>query len=354
MTIAVLIPVFNSSRLLRDTLLALRSGSRVPDEIFVVDDGSTDDSAAMAETLGAIVMVMPHNLGPAACRNHAALLATSEILVFLDADTCVHGDTLARMEEHFANAGLTAVFGSYDDAPRDPGWCSQYRNLAHCYVHRSSKRAALTFWSGCGSVRREAFIAAEGFDECYRKPSIEDIELGYRMTDRGALILLDPAICVMHTKRWTLWSSIVTDVVDRGIPWMLLLLERGSMPNDLNLRRRHRIGSALTAVSFICLVASPQSLTLLIYSAGIAALGVCMDVALLRFLYRKRGLRLLAVGAAMVFIQNVCKIVAVAVASLTFVMRRLALRRPAKQQRRSVIRERREHLSESVGVSTSA
>ena len=94
MTLAVIIPVYNSSRLLRQTLIAIQSGTRCPDELIVVDDGSTDDSADVARQFGAQVIVMKANAGPAACRNHAALLSKSDLLAFLDADTCVHADTL--------------------------------------------------------------------------------------------------------------------------------------------------------------------------------------------------------------------------------------------------------------------
>jgi glycosyltransferase involved in cell wall biosynthesis len=161
MKIAVIIPVYNSSAMLSETLRAIRGGERVPDEIIVVDDGSIDDSGAVATSFGATVIALSANFGPATCRNHAALRARSDVLVFLDADTCVHGDTLKRMESHLElDSELGAVIGSYDDEPRDPGLCSQFRNLAHCYVHHSSKRAALTFWSGCTaqSISRSGWL----------------------------------------------------------------------------------------------------------------------------------------------------------------------------------------------------
>ncbi len=55
---------------------------------------------------------------------------------------------------------LTALFGSYDDAPAAPGLVSQYRNLLHHFVHqqgvfRDEIRPAHTFWTGCGMIRRE-------------------------------------------------------------------------------------------------------------------------------------------------------------------------------------------------------
>jgi glycosyltransferase involved in cell wall biosynthesis len=342
MTIAVIIPVLNSSKLLAETLLALRSSTRVPDEVIIVDDASTDESARIAEEFGARVVVMPQNLGPAACRNCAALLAQSEILMFLDADTCIHPETLERIELHLlSDAALTAVIGSYDDTPRDPGICSQYRNLAHCYVHRSANRMALTFWSGCGAVRRASFFDADGFDERYRKPSVEDIELGYRMSDRGARILLDPEICVTHTKRWTLWNSIVTDIVDRGIPWMVLLLERGKIPDDLNIRRRHRVASVLTGAALICLAACVRSASWLVPSAILAVLALCMDAGLLKFIYRKRGFRLLIVAASMTLLQNLCKLLSTGGGLLVFASRSRSSYGARCGERRSQILEHR-------------
>ena len=322
MKISVIIPVFNSSKLLNETLQAISSGSRATDELIVVDDRSTDDSAAIAEQFGAHVIVMPENVGPAACRNHAALFANGDILVFLDADTCVHSDTLERIHQHLVtDPDLTAIIGSYDDTLSDPGLCSQYRNLAHCYVHHSANRSALTFWSGCGAVRRTAFIEAAGFDERYRRPSIEDIEFGYRITDSGARILLDPEVCVTHTKHWTLSNSIRTDVFDRGIPWMVLLLERRRMPNDLNLKKRHRIATALTGAALLCLAFAIRSTSWILPSLVLTALALCMDIALLNFIYRKRGLKLAVVAAGMTLIQNICKLIAAIAGPLVFIAR---------------------------------
>ena len=77
--------------------LRLSLGSRRPDELIVVDDGYTDDSAEIAEGFGAQVIVMPRNIGPAAFRNQGVRLSHCELLVFLDADTCVHEKTLEQI-----------------------------------------------------------------------------------------------------------------------------------------------------------------------------------------------------------------------------------------------------------------
>jgi GT2 family glycosyltransferase len=340
---------------LRETLLAVCSGSRFPDELIVVDDGSTDGSADTAEKFGARVLKAPKNMGPAACRNYGAIFSRSEVLMFLDSDTCVHEDTIERIESRLAcDPDLSAVIGAYDDTPRHPGACSQYRNLAHCYVHRSANRAALTFWSGCGAVRRNWFFAVDGFDERFRKPSIEDIELGYRMSDHGARILLDPRICVTHTKQWNISSSIKTDVLSRGIPWMALLLERGKMPDDLNIRKRHRIATVLTGAALLCLPACVISPWWLAFGLILAVLALCMDAGLLRFIYRKRGFRSLGVAASMTLIQNMCKLVAAIVGLLVFASRSFPLLRAPRGERHSQIldfRQANQQASMRVGQS---
>ena len=122
---------------------------------------------------------------------------------------------------------------------------SQYKNLFHHFVHQDGREQATTFWSGCGAVRRSVFLELGGFSGSYKRPSIEDIELGMRLHHAGHQIKLNKRIQVTHLKRWTLWSIIKTDVLDRGIPWTELMLRAGSMPNDLNTKVSQRISVVL-------------------------------------------------------------------------------------------------------------
>ena len=312
MSITVIIPVYNSASLLSETLRALSEGSRQPDELLVIDDGSTDDSAAVAAQMGARVLAMPQNAGPSACRNFAALQTSGSLLIFLDADTQVHADTLAQLESRLEkNPELSAVIGAYDDAPSDPGWISQYRNLSHCYVHRSSRPRALTFWSGCGAIRRVAFFDAGGFDERFHRPSVEDIELGYRMVGQGKQILLDPNITVKHAKRWTLRNSIVTDIRDRGIPWMTLLLERHQIPDDLNVSTKNRISSGLVALSLACCIAARISTWWLAAAVALTFIALSLHVGLFRFIVAHKGLAFLPRACALFVLVELSNLVSV-------------------------------------------
>lgn len=241
-TLSVIIPVLNGAKFLPKCLECLRQSATPPLECIVVDDGSADGSAAIAEAAGAKVLRTRGQAGPAAGRNTGVAHASGDVVVFLDADVCVRPDTLDRIRSRFENdPSIDALFGSYDDEPGDPGFASQYKNLLHHYVHQSGRREAATFWSGCGAIKRAVFQAAGGFDEWYARPSTEDVELGYRLRAAGRRIVLDPDIQVKHLKRWGLVELVRCDIVSRALPWTRLILRSSRLPNDLNLAVSQRL-----------------------------------------------------------------------------------------------------------------
>ncbi len=258
--LTVIVPAWNCAPYLRRSLAALASSDlpRHEWELVVADDGSTDETSAVArDAADRVVRVSGGPSGPAAARNAGAAGAKGDVLVFIDADVCVATSTLRQFVEVFsARPDVGAVFGAYDLSPESPGIVSQYRNLLHHYVHSSNPGPATTFWAGCGAVRREVFSAFGGYDAGrYPRPQIEDIEFGYRLAAAGVPMLLRPEIQGKHLKRWTLRGGFVTDFRDRGVPWMELLLERKELAaaGPLNLRRREKFFTLL--VPFACLTA---------------------------------------------------------------------------------------------------
>src|SRR5271163_2803891 len=174
--LSVIIPVYNARTYLRQCLASLAASNEAALECIVVDDGSTDDSADVAREFGVQVLSTGGRKGPAFARNMGARAARGRILFFVDADVCVQPDTLSRIGAEFVmNPDVDAVMGSYDGWPSAKNFMSQYRNLMHHYVHQQSRREAVTFWAGCGAMRREVFLEFGGFDEAYQSPAIEDI-----------------------------------------------------------------------------------------------------------------------------------------------------------------------------------
>jgi glycosyltransferase involved in cell wall biosynthesis len=244
--ISVIVPVYNAEAHLRQCLACLAESVEPAFECIVVDDGSTDGSRDVAKEFGALVLATGGPHGPAFARNLGAKTAQGEILFFVDSDVCVQPDTLSLIGAEFTrNPDVDAVMGSYDRWPSAKNFMSQYRNLMHHYVHQQSRREAVTFWGGCGAVRREVFLEFGGFDEAYKSPAIEDIEFGYRLSAAGRKLVLNSNIEVRHLKRWDVGSVIKTDFFYRALPWSELTFRSGWMPDDLNLRISQRISVVL-------------------------------------------------------------------------------------------------------------
>ena len=279
MKISVVMPAYNAvgylPQVLSPLVEMLRSGE--VDEVLLVDDRSTDNTAALAEEMGARVLVMPENGGPGAARNMAAREAAGDVLWFVDSDVIAWPGGAERIRAAMADPTVHAVFGSYDETPAGQQWISKYKNLTHRYHHQIANREASTFWAGCGAVRKDAFLEIGGFDvETYRVPSIEDIELGYRIRSNGGRIIVLPSLLGKHLKVWTVGNVIHTDIFRRALPWARLMIAREGVTNDLNTSTDERMRALLAGVfllSVLGLVVMPSSwlVTLLIGGAALAA-----------------------------------------------------------------------------------
>lgn len=259
-------------------------------ELIIAADGAVDDCREIAARHRARIVNVQKRSGPAVARNVAASVAAGDVLVFVDADVVVSRTGLARIASIFHDQPqIAAVFGSYDDEPADPGFMSQYKNLSHSFIHRSSARRARTFWAGFGAIRRDVFANVGGFDERFGRPSVEDIDLGYRLNDAGYEVLLDPTLSACHLKRWTARSVIVSDIRDRGIPWTQLVLRYGVLSNDLNLRLEHRWSVLLAYLALVSSVLGFFDWRFLVVLAMLLAGLTLINQRYFRFFYRKRG-----------------------------------------------------------------
>ena len=286
--ISVIIPVRHGGAAFRRCLAAVVAA--LPFEIIVVVDGENNNTVGIAEEYGAKLIRLPLCGGPARARNIGARLATGEILLFVDADVVIEPQIVLQISQHFKeNSQVTAIFGSYDDEPEASNFLSQYKNLLHHFFHQTAKEEASTFWSGCGSIRRTTFLALGGFDEKYRQPAIEDVELGYRLRRAGKKICLKKEMQCKHLKEWRALSLLKSDFFYRALPWTKLILREGKLLNDLNLRVSERL-SLLAAYGILLSMLATIFKPLAAAAAGCFVLCLlALNVALYRFFYRKRG-----------------------------------------------------------------
>lgn len=296
MHLSVIVPFHRDLVNLHKCLAAVRAAAqRLPQgtvlrETIVVADGSPDDPTAEAAANGAVVAAIEGPRGPATARNRGAAIARGDVLVFIDSDVVVNPASLAQLADRLVHdPGLAAVIGAYDEHPADRGFISQGKNLAHSFIHQRSKGDARTFWAGLGAVRADVFASVGGFDERLTRPSVEDIDLGYRIRASGRRILLDPAIQGQHLKRWTLGSAVVTDVRDRGIPWTQLLYRYEGLHDDLNVTLSYRVCVVAAYVLAACALLAPRS-PILLGPAALAAVTLwLLDRPYYRFFASRRG-----------------------------------------------------------------
>jgi glycosyltransferase involved in cell wall biosynthesis len=155
MRISLILPAKNEAEGLRRTLPRLR-GLEGIDEVIVVDDGSTDDTAAVAREHGARVLTGPYSMGNGAAIKRGARAATGDILVFMDAD--------AQHDPQLVPKLLDKLAQGYDMAVGARGWDGQAsvgRGLANGLYNRIASAmtgfAVADLTSGFRAVRAEKF-----------------------------------------------------------------------------------------------------------------------------------------------------------------------------------------------------
>ncbi len=193
-SISVIIPMFNAERYIAATIQSVFDQRISPAEIIIVDDGSTDGSAAIVQTFAPRVHYLHQpNLGPAAARNLGVRQTTGDLLAFLDADDLWTADKLQRqcaaLSDH---PELDAVLGQIEN-----------------FISPDSARSKQGHWpdlppvqagyhAGALLIRRAAFQRVGGFDETLQ--SGEFIDWWVRAVEGGLAYRVLPEV-VMH-RRW--------------------------------------------------------------------------------------------------------------------------------------------------------
>ncbi len=287
--LSIVIPVYNDRHNLAKCLDALEKSLFKDYQLIVVDDGSTDDSGEVAKSRSDCFLRLDKNMGPSAARNHGARHASADLLFFLDADIVVEADTLGQILEEFAaNPEISALFCSYQSDTPSHNFVSQYKNLQHHFTHKIGRREAATFCGGFGAIRRDVFLEKGGFDENIR--FMEDVQLGYRLRKAGHRILLCPSIQLTHNKKYSLFSLIKSDIVQRAVPWTRLMLKYREFNNDLNTSSNNIFSVAIVFLMLLALVFHPQgAVARSLLQLGLLLVLILLNRPFLTFVDRLRG-----------------------------------------------------------------
>ena len=198
MKVSVVIPAYNAERTIGDTVvgsLAQAKGS-LQVEVIVVDDGSSDDTAAIAGSAGATV-IRQENAGPAAARNRGWKTATGRFICFVDSDCVPTTGWLVNLLSGFTDRQVGAVAGSYDIV-NDRSWLARWVHREIIERHSRMDSFVRAFGSYNVAIPRYVLEATGGFDPTYRHASGEDNDLSYRIVKKGWRIAFRPRAKVAH------------------------------------------------------------------------------------------------------------------------------------------------------------
>lgn len=144
--VSIIVPAHNAKDYVTACLQALRRSDYPSFELIVVDDASSDGTAALARPWADTVVVLENRAGPARARNLGVQKSRGQVLFFVDADVRVAADTVSKVAAAFQeDKEAAAIFGSYDAAPAAANFFSQYKNLHHYFVHQHASVQAKTF-----------------------------------------------------------------------------------------------------------------------------------------------------------------------------------------------------------------
>ncbi|HTL05674.1 MAG TPA: glycosyltransferase [Gemmatimonadales bacterium] len=197
--VTVIIPAYNESLSLRDTIASVRAQSVQPAELIVVDDCSTDDTGAVAESLGATVLRPPANTGSKAGAQMFALpMVRTEFTIAIDADTTLAPDALERLLAAFADPAVAAACGTV--LPRrvaslwERGRYVEYLFAFEYYKRVQDHYGVPLISSGCFSLYRTAALHAVG--GWSQRTLAEDMDLTWTLYQRGyGVRFLPEAVC---------------------------------------------------------------------------------------------------------------------------------------------------------------
>lgn len=185
MTISVVIPAYNEEKYIPATLASIKKLTRKPDEVIIIDGGSTDRTREMAQKHGARVITVAHR-GIGFARQKGLEAASGDIIAFTDSDTVVPPDWLSKIEETLSHPGVVATYGPY---LVDFGWAPYviFSNFIQPYIWLFLQFIGLPIAPGQNTAFiRKKGIEAGGYPIDFK--AAEDIEMIRRLKTVGKVV----------------------------------------------------------------------------------------------------------------------------------------------------------------------
>jgi GT2 family glycosyltransferase len=212
---SVVVCTHNGAATLRDCLDGVLALDYPRVEAIVVDDGSTDASAAIARELG-VRTISTANRGLSAARTTGLKAARGEIVAYLDDDARPDPDWLTYLALAFRSTAHAGVGGPNIPPPEETGIAACVANTPGGPVHVLLSDTEAEHLPGCNmAFRREALLAVGGFDARFRVAG-DDVDVCWALQARGETLGFHPAAMVWHRRRTTCAASCASSAATAG------------------------------------------------------------------------------------------------------------------------------------------
>ena len=199
--VSVVVCSYNGSRTLTDCLDGLAALDYPDYEVIVVDDGSTDETSAIASTYDGVTVIRTENQGLSAARNTGMHAATGAIVAYTDDDARPDPDWLTYLAWSFMTTDHAGIGGPNIAPPGDGPIATCVANAPGGPVHVLLTDEIAEHVPGCNmAFRRDRLLEVGGFDPRFRAAG-DDVDLCWRIQDQGWTIGFSPAAMVWHHRR---------------------------------------------------------------------------------------------------------------------------------------------------------
>jgi glycosyltransferase involved in cell wall biosynthesis len=211
-TFSAYVPCFNNASTVASALHSLQCQSSAPAEVFLVDDGSTDESQEVAGRLSIPVVSMGQNTGRGAVRARAMEVSMHEFVLCCDATNQLSSNFAALASHWFDDPNVAVVYGRIcqnNTCSLADRW--RARHLFKVQQTPVIQHGALLCTYGC-MLRRSSVLVVGNFDSSLRHS--EDVDLGKRLLAAGFDVIFDPRLHVISCV-----SNSVPQVLERYWRW---------------------------------------------------------------------------------------------------------------------------------------
>ncbi|MCX5696757.1 MAG: glycosyltransferase family 2 protein [Candidatus Omnitrophica bacterium] len=306
--LSVIVPSYNSEKSIGRTLAAIRGSSYGQYELIVVDDGSSDQTALIAEKYADKLIRLPCNSGKNNARRKGLGAASAEIIVNIDSDVVVRPDTLANISNYFSEHPETgAITGLFSKHHPNDDFFSQYKNLYMHYIFKRLPEKVTFLFGSIYAIRKESAVICNNH---YKFG--EDTAYGQQLVSCGRQIAFLNDLEVTHLKKYNFFSLLKNDF-RIAFYWANILIKYKGWEQ----LGKNKIGFAHSPVeqlisvvlafliSLCVFVPLLRNLKFLAASFCLVILWLVLNLRFFWFLFREKGLLFILGSIFLTFLDNI-------------------------------------------------